>query len=144
MGSYSQRSALRLSGDTPAREAARRLVQCDVRCAIVEGPDGTPEGLLTDRELTLQVLCGQLAPDSVSIRELSRAAPVPLPHDVSLRAAVTQLRANGVRTLLLADDKGEGPHCVTSDDLVMWFAGTLHALVDALQGQLTTRSEVRQ
>ena len=71
---YVQREVRTIGPDATAREAAHQMEQANVGCLIVMRGD-EPEGVLTDRDIALKVLCECLDPGSVRVRELISGNP---------------------------------------------------------------------
>jgi len=133
--SYVQRDVRRIGPNESAREAAQRMTQENVGCLIVE-ERGHVTGLLTDRDVALEILCNRLDPSAVPVRQLVRQPLVTLDEDASIREAVDLIRLHGIRRLPVVGAAGDLVGIVTADDLTMLFVSQLDNISDAVQRQL--------
>jgi CBS domain-containing protein len=91
-------------------------------------------GILTDRDLALDVLGRQALPDrSLCAGDLAKAPPVAVRSSASLQEAVTAMEQAGVRRLLVVDDDGGVVGVVAAEDLLAAISQELAGLVQAMR-----------
>lgn len=101
---------------------------------VVTGADPAQVvGILTDRDLTLQVL-GRAEPAvALCAGDLANVPPVAVWGTASLEEAVAAMEKEGVRRLLVIDDDGGVIGIVAAEDLVAAISEQLAGLVRALR-----------
>jgi len=109
-------------------------------CLVVTDGD-RPIGLVTDRDVALQVLCEDHDPEQIRVRELMSSPVVCVAHDASLEEAVRTLRAATVRRVVVVDGEGRPVGLFAADDLLRLLATEMGDLAEALRAQFSTESE---
>jgi CBS domain-containing protein len=107
---------------------------------VVEGPE--PAGLLSDRDIALQVLIDRLDAGAVQARELMRSPVVTVPEETPLADAAQVLRTNGRGRLPVADKEGKLVGMIGSDDLVGVLSRSLAGLASAIAHQRPTTKQL--
>ncbi len=90
-------------------------------------------GVLTDRDLTLEVLGRSGPAEDLRAGHLAKAPPVAVWGTASLDEAVAAMEKEGVRRLLVIDDEGGVIGIVAAEDLFAAVSAQLAGLVRALQ-----------
>ncbi len=90
-------------------------------------------GLVTDRDIALEVLARNLAPTGMTVGELKMGEPVTVPGSASLMEAVQAMEAAGVRRLLVTDEKNRVTGLVSVDDVIEAIAAQLSCLARAIR-----------
>jgi CBS domain-containing protein len=110
---------------------------------VVDDPDDgrVPLGVITDRDLVVQVMAKGLDPDGVKVADLMRTPVVIADETEDAAAAIARMRQHGVRRLPVVGSRGALRGVVTLDDL--W--GRLAAEAAALDAVVTEgqRKEAR-
>ncbi|MCU7826480.1 cyclic nucleotide-binding/CBS domain-containing protein [Kitasatospora sp. DSM 101779] len=102
--------------DSTAAEAARLMADRAIGCVLV-GDSRTLLGVLTDRDLVVRVLAGDVDADT-SVARLMSAPPLTVHADEELGAAYRMFRRTGVRRLPVL--RGGAPvGVITVDDLFL-------------------------
>jgi len=75
---------------------------------VVDRRDGKllPVGIVTDRDLTVEVLAQRLDPDSLTAGDLMRRGLVTAKETEQVHDAIERMRTKGVRRLPVVDDQG--------------------------------------
>jgi CBS domain-containing protein len=101
---------------------------------VTEGTDPPRViGMVTDRDLAIEVLARGLDPVRVSVGELTRGALIDVPSSASVQDALEAMQRGGVRRLLVVDEDGSVRGIVSADDLVGSISGELESLSRALR-----------
>ncbi|HWA14680.1 MAG TPA: CBS domain-containing protein [Burkholderiales bacterium] len=127
-----------------AAQAARLMREKHVGdLIVVDDPDDgrVPLGVVTDRDLVIQVMAKGLDPDGVKVADLMRTPVVIADESEDAAAAIARMRQHGVRRLPVVGSRGALRGVVTLDDL--W--GRLAAEAAALDAVVTEgqRKEAR-
>lgn len=118
------------------REAAARMREHHVGALIVTVREADVEsaiGVLTDRDLAVEVLARELDPGRVTAGALASRNPVSIREDAGVGEAVALMHQAGVRRLLVTGQHGELRGIVSADDLLEVIAGDLAQLSAALR-----------
>jgi len=122
--------------ETHVLAAARLMRQRHVGdLVVVEDPDGdqTPLGVITDRDLVVEVLARELDPSKVLVRDIMRA-PVAIANEAEDAAqALERMRFHGVRRIPVMGENRKLLGIVCLDDLVKRLAADAAALAEVIE-----------
>jgi CBS domain-containing protein len=126
------------SSDTRVLTAARIMRQKHVGdLVVVDDSDGdqTPLGMVTDRDIVVEVLGKELDPRTVTVAEIMRKPAVIANECEDVSQAIDRMKAHGVRRIPVmgADRKLIG--IVAVDDLLRKLAAVASALADIVDRQ---------
>lgn len=122
-------------------EASRMMREQHVGALVVvarqDGPQAHVLGLVTDRDLVVEVLARELPPERIHVGALVGGEPVVVAARASLGEAARAMRDAGVRRLLVVNEEHALVGLVSVDDLLEAMAAELTELAQALRsGQL--------
>ncbi len=120
-------------------EAARAMKQKNVGALIVVNA-GRPLGVLTDRDIVLDVVAAGKDPDTVRVSEVMRRRPATLREDLGLMDAARIFAKTGVRRLPVVDKAGRISGIVALDDLMMLLGNEMGLVAGALAAGLRKAS----
>ncbi len=127
--------------DTTVREASRTMRRSHVGdLIVVDDPNGdrVPIGIVTDRDLVLEVLGNGLDPDHTTVARLMRQPLVIATEDEQVTPVIARMRTHGVRRVPVVDARGSTVGIITLDDLLRLLvheAGALLEIVSSEQNQ---------
>jgi len=119
---------------TSALEAARLMRHRHVGDVVVVSDadqERIPVGIVTDRDLTIEVLGCDRDPSTVPLSALVRAPMVIGTESEDLRAVVGRMRFHGVRRVPVVDDQGVLVGIVTFDDVLQALLADMQTLVES-------------
>lgn len=122
--------------DTHVLTAARLMRQKHVGdLVVVADPDGdqTPMGIVTDRDIVLEVLGKELDPRKVAVRDIMRMPVVVAGDSEDAWQVLDRMRVHGVRRVPLIGANHKLVGIVTLDDLVRGLATDANALADIIE-----------
>ena len=136
IGSICKRDVVTIDHHLTLHDAARRMREEHVGALVVtglgaEGP--AVLGVVTDRDLAIEVLARGRDGGSVSIGALVSGRLVTVPWDATLSDAIERMESEGVRRLLVAGREHELIGVVSLDDLVQAWAVDMGRLARALR-----------
>ena len=108
-------------GQTSAGEAARLMRHKHVGdLVVVDDPEDarTPLGVVTDRDLAIEVLANGLDPAVVTVLELMRTPVVIADENEDTSQVAERMREHGVRRIPVVNARGSAVGIVTLDDLL--------------------------
>lgn len=132
---------------TPVRDAARLMRSKHVGDLVVVGDpeeERIPVGVITDRDLALEVLANGLDPATTTVADLVRRPVVIANEEEDTSTLIERMRTHGVRRVPVVDRAGATVGILTLDDLLKGLVDRAHALLQVMQtGQNRERRERR-
>jgi CBS domain-containing protein len=112
---------------------------------VVEERSGScfPIGILTDRDLVVEVLANELTPDSLLVGDVMSFDLIAVKENESLLEAIKRMRDKGIRRMPVISADGSLQGILTMDDLLDLIAEQLADLV-MLVGREQRRESDRQ
>jgi CBS domain-containing protein len=113
---------------------------------VVDDPqgDGIPLGIITDRDLAIEVLGNGLDAAKTPVGSLMRT-PVVIAHESEdTTQVIERMRAHGVRRLPVVAREGEVVGIITLDDLLRLFVSDAGALLDIMTKQQINEQHTRR
>ncbi len=120
-------------------EAARAMKQKNVGALVVVNA-GRPLGVLTDRDIAIDVVAVGKDPDAVRVEDVMRKKPATLREDLGLMDAARIFAKTGVRRLPVVDKAGRVSGIVALDDLMMLLGNEMGLVAGALAAGLRKAS----
>jgi len=133
--------------DSTALAAARLMRERHVGdVVVVDEPNGdqTPIGVVTDRDIVIEVIAKEQDPAKVTVREIMRT-PVVVAHateDVS--EAVARMKAHGVRRIPVMGESQRLIGILCLDDLLKQVVADAGALVDIVSREQSREHRTRR
>jgi len=151
IGSICKRHIVTIDAKGSLQQAAALMREHHVGALVVieaqaEGPGPRVAGIVTDRDLAIEVLArgGDVA--QVPVGRVAQSDLVSAPEDADLAEAVTLMQTHGVRRLLVHDAAGLLIGLVSFDDLLPACVAPLAALADVtrkgLEREVAERSAI--
>ena len=121
------RSPVTIAADASLVEAAQTMRARHVGFLVVtaDGGGGPPLGVLTDRDIVVEVVSEGVDPTSVTVDDAMTREPLLVSFDTSPEQVLAQMRAFGVRRAPVVDALGPLVGVVALDDLLAWLAGAI-------------------
>jgi CBS domain-containing protein len=125
--------------------AAKLLRQFHVGSVVVVDRDNgiKPVGILTDRDLVVEILAAELDPNTVSVGDIMSYELTTAREDEGLWDALQRMRAKGVRRMPVVDAQGALIGILSSDDLLELLADELGQLARIIGKEREREQKVR-
>lgn len=135
LASLCNREVVGIDAGASLRDAAALMCEEHVGALVVMTGDDPPKvvGLVTDRDLALDVLGRAGNPADLKVGHLAKSPPVAVPGSASVREAIESMERAAVRRLLVVDPDGGVIGLVSSDDLLWAVSEELETLARALR-----------
>lgn len=124
--------------DMPLVEAAKLMRQHHVGSLIVveeQSRGRVPVGLLTDRDIVVEVLAPGLDYKNLSVGEIMSSRLITARDSDDMLGALRAMRQKGIRRMPVVTESGTLAGIVTLDDLLEILAEQMDDLVDAIAGE---------
>jgi CBS domain-containing protein len=131
VGKFCNREVIIAEKSCTATEVAKLMRQHHVGdVVIVESHGGkvTPIGILTDRDIVIELIACDVAPDSVSARDVMSYELVTAREEDSIWDTLQKMRARGVSRVPVVNAAGELQGILSAADLMELFADELNLL----------------
>ena len=131
IGDICNRNVVVIEKDSAVREAARLMRQFHVGALVVciERDGGrVPVGLVTDRDIVIEVLGEEVEPDSVMVGDIMSTNLLTARESDELWDTLGRMRQAGVRRVPVVDERGSLQGLVTMDDVIELLADELAQL----------------
>ncbi|MET0986326.1 MAG: CBS domain-containing protein [Steroidobacteraceae bacterium] len=132
VGSYCHHRVITVHPQADLAEAAAHMRSNHVGLLVVVNPgDVRPIGVLTDRDIVVQVVAKNLSPAMITVAD-AMTRDVVIAHEEEPLTTISQrMRSNGVRRVPVVDDKGALSGIIASDDILDISATILSNLASA-------------
>ncbi len=120
-GDICNQHVVTVSPDESIRAAAELMRQRHVGDVVVVERSGgylAPLGILTDRDIVVEVVAENVGLDEVTVRDTMTDQLVTANEDDDLLATLVKMREKGVRRLPVVDSKGQLVGILTADDVI--------------------------
>lgn len=133
-GDICKRQVIVAKRDAPLEQVAQSMRKNHVGCVVVvdESEARRPIGIVTDRDLVVEVIAPGLDPRTVTAGDIMTASPAVTGKEDDALWALKTMRDRGIRRLPVVDDAGALYGIVALDDLVEHVGIALGDIVQAL------------
>jgi CBS domain-containing protein len=135
------------SRGTSALDAARLMRQKHVGdLVVVDDEEGvrTPIGVVTDRDLVIEIMAKGVDPSAVKVAELVRTPVVIADETEDAGPVIERMRAHGVRRIPVVDHRSSVVGIVTLDDLLKCLVDEVSKLVGIMAKERDREVRVRR
>lgn len=142
---FCQREFVTIHAHQLLGQAAVLMREQHVGALVVIDSSDPPQvqGVVTDRDLAIEVLARKLNVATTRIGEIASDSLVPIAAAASVHEAVGAMEASGVRRLLVIEEDGSVIGFVSADDLMGAIATELGSLASALRNVIDRESAER-
>lgn len=102
---------------------------------VVDDEDGSPLGMLTDRDVALRCVGRRLDPDVTEVRDVMTSPVESVEESTPLERAVERMASGGTRRLVVTDASGRLEGIVALDDVLDVLIGEAEDVARVLRGQ---------
>jgi CBS domain-containing protein len=121
------RSPVTIAADASLVEAAQSMRARHVGLLVVtpDGGSGPPIGVLTDRDIVIEVVSEGVDATRVTVADAMSRQPLIVEFSASPEQVLAQMRAFGVRRAPVVDERGDLVGVIALDDILEWLAGAI-------------------
>ncbi len=125
------RPVVTVTDDISVQEAAKLMRAKNVGTVVVVN-NGRPKGVLTDRDIAVDVVARDMDPMTLCVGDVMRKNPTVIRADKGILDATKLLGARGVRRLPVVDRKGKLVGIIALDDLLILLGSEMGHVASAL------------
>mgnify|MGYP001828589905 FL=1 len=122
VGRICQRDVDLVDLDESAWAAAERMHQRSVGSLVVLNDDRQPIGIVTDRDLAINVLAHEREPRTTRVREIMTAPVKTISEDAAIEVALSLMRSGEFRRIPVVDHEGRLVGVLSLDDVLSLLA----------------------
>jgi CBS domain-containing protein len=116
--------------------AAKAMRKCHVGdVVVVKDADGRSIGVLTDRDITVELVAAEIDPVKVSVGDILTRDLVAVKEDDDIYDALVEMSENAIRRIPVEDDSGRLVGILSLDDVVQLLADELQRVSSLLDAQ---------
>jgi len=131
VGKFCNREVIIAEKNITVTEIAKLMRQHHVGDVVVVDSSGgktKPIGILTDRDIVIELIACDVAPDSVSAGDVMSYELVTVREEDSIWDTLQKMRAKGIRRIPVVNETGELEGILAVDDLLELFAEEINLL----------------
>ena len=135
------------SADSTALAAARLMRERHVGdVVVVEEPNGdqVPIGVVTDRDIVVEVIAQEQDPAKVTVREIMRTPVVVAQATEEVSQAVERMKVHGIRRIPVMGESHRLVGILCLDDLLKQIAAEAGTLVDIVSREQNREHRLRR
>jgi CBS domain-containing protein len=128
VGEFCSKNAVTIPPSADLVQAAQLLRSGHVGFLVVTetgDPRGVPVGVLTDRDVVVEVVAKGVDPMAIKVADAMSRDPLVIAVGARPEYALRQMRTFGVRRTPVVDGNGRLVGVLSLDDVLDWLAGTL-------------------
>jgi CBS domain-containing protein len=118
------------TADTPVRDAARMMLECDCGEIPVVDNMNKPIGVVTDRDVCCRVVAGGMDVDRCTVGECMSSPALTISMNASLEECCSLMETHQVRRIPVVDQNGACCGIVSQADLARKSTGTVQKVVE--------------
>ena len=133
IGRFCVRNVVTVTRNSTITEAASLMRQHHIGALVVvdETSAGTvPVGVLTDRDVVLEIVAAGLSPAAVTVGEIVQRPVITVREDAGYAETVRRMCVSGVRRVPIVDARGVLVGIIAFDDMLHQLASPLLALAE--------------
>ena len=146
-GEYCNRDVVVIEKTESVREAInlmRKNHVGDVVIVEMREKASIPLGILTDRDVVVEILAEDVDLDTVNVGDVMSYQLVTVNEDTKLLDAIKQMRIKGVRRLPVVNEQGELQGILSADDILELVVEQLSDIVGLVSKEMTNEINVRK
>ena len=132
-----------ITSDVSIRNCAKQLRDRHVGSLVVIDAKNKPLGMITDRDITIEVVAKELNPDQTSVGQVMTTPVVVAKAEENIVDALARMREFGIRRLPVVDEHGVLAGVVTNSNMLEELSMMLDSVVRNIKSSKTREVELR-
>lgn len=146
-GEYCNREIVIVETSESVREAAKLMRNHHVGDVVVvekTAAGARPLGILTDRDIVIELLAEEVDVSSVNVGDVMSTDLVSVSEDVKLLEAINLMRDKSIRRLVVATADGNLAGLLSVDDIIELIAEQLSGLTELIRNEINNERQHRK
>jgi len=146
VGNYSTRDIITTQKDCSIFEAARLMREHHVGSLIVvidNQDEPGPVGIVTDRDIVIEVLAEGIMPDTVTVNDIMTPTPVVAREQDDIISVLNMMEERGVRRIPVMNVYDELTGILSTDDMLKFFHHGLGKIVGIYNREIANEKKMR-
>lgn len=147
IGEICNREVVIVQPEDTVLQAAKLMRQHHVGSVLVVDKNSgkpMPVGIVTDRDLVIEVVAPELDPDAITVGDIMASNFATVKEETGVFEAIQYMRRKGVRRLPVVDNEGRLIGIVTLDDLLALLSEEFVALAKLVSGEQQKETDTRR
>lgn len=123
------RNVIFIDANANISEVAEMMREKHVGSIIVVDQAGKPIGIITDRDLVIEILAKEVPPDSVILKDIMTTDPVVIKESEDISDALDKMRHKAVRRAPVVDDEGLLSGIISVDDILTELGAEINDII---------------
>ena len=139
-GEYCNREVVITGQDVSVTEAAMLMRQHHVGDLVVvekQGEKILPVGIITDRDIVIEVVAQKADPEALIIKDIMSTALVTVEEKQALLDTLTLMQNQGVRRIIVVDAQGSLQGLLSADDAIELIAEAINNLTKLVKREIS-------
>ena len=109
----------------------------DLVVAEKQGDTTVPVGIITDRDIVLDVIAQKIDPDSLNIQDVMSTGFITVEEKETLLDTLELMKNQGIRRVVVVDRKGSLQGLLSADDAIELIAEAMNDLTKLVKREIT-------
>lgn len=143
-GEYCNREIIITGPDSTVTEVAKLMRHHHVGTLVVvekKGEITRPIGIVTDRDLVIEVMAPEIDVASVTVGDVMSGDPVQTGEDDTLFNTIEMMQSHGVRRILVVDEAGSLKGLMSADDAIELIAEAMDNLTKVIRHEISNEQK---
>ena len=130
-GEYCNREVMIVEPEFSLTEVASMMREHHVGTLVVvdrEGGHSHPVGVITDRDLVIEVIAQQVPLDALVVKDVMNKELVSVSEQETLLNTIALMKSKGVRRIIVVNDNGSLQGIISADDAIELLAEAMNNL----------------
>ena len=136
IGGYCNREVITAEPDISVLEAAKLMRSNHVGCLVIVNDEKQPVGIVTDRDIVMEVIAEELPLDSISIKDFMATPPAVVREDGDIHNALLIIEKHGVRRIPVVNKNNVLIGIIALDDILKEITRMLESVISSYHSEL--------
>ena len=144
-GEYCNREVMVVEPGFSLTEVASMMREYHIGTLVVvvrEGGLSHPVGVITDRDLVIDVIAQQLPLDSLVVKDVMNKELVSVSEQETLLNTIALMKSKGVRRIIVVNDNGSLQGIISADDAIELLAEAMNNLCNLVRREIANEQSM--
>ena len=144
-GEYCNREVMIVEPEVSITEVASMMREYHVGTLVVvdrEGGISHPIGVITDRDLVIEVIAQQVPLDALIVKDVMNKELVSVTEQETLLNTIALMQSKGVRRIIVVDDDGGLQGIISADDAIELLGEAMNNLCNLVRREIANEQSM--